>query len=176
MSASILANEIKQVVIDMKSEKVTTRSKGLDNFHHLIDNRGHEVYRLLISDQEDCITWPNLYFDLHDALKQQCVRLDSCRSGSSLTTLKNKNDSFKSALTKCINLANEKSLSIPFRQICDTVFECFGNPVIRKYFDVCYLKIISKHVLNTKFNLDGLEISDWSSKFMKKNIFDFNSI
>lgn len=160
----ILSNEIKQAIIDLKSDKASLRSKGLDNIQQLIDNRSNDIDSILRSNHEDYITWSTLYSELHETIREQCLRLESCRSGSSLTTLKNKNDAYKSIFTKCINLANQHNSNVPLRRICETAFECFSNTIFRTYFDGCYLKIINKHVLCTKFNLDSLEVSDWSSE------------
>lgn len=164
-TTTILSNEINQCVIDIKSDKVTIRQKGLDNIDNLLDNRSDDVARVLESGDEDCLSWKMFFAELHYALRDQSSRLDSARSVANLNTLKNKNDAYKSALTKCINLANQHTLNVPLRNICETAFECFDNAAVRKYFDGCYLKIVNKHILNTKFHLDGLEFTHWSRKF-----------
>lgn len=164
MSSVYLCRDIKQILIDIKSDKTTVRSKSLNDFQQIIDDRSEELHRALTSDDEDAITWNALYFELHEALKEQCVRLESCRTASTLNTMKNKNDAYKSILTKCINVANERDPNIPLRSISDSVFDCFESSSISKYFDTCYLKITYKHILNTKFNLVELKVNDWSRK------------
>lgn len=168
----ILSNKINQYVIDIKSDKVTTRNTALEDIITLLDNQPDDVNSVLESGDEDFISWKNLFTEMHYAIQDQCNRLDSARSATNLITLKNKNDAYKSALIKCINLANNHKLNVPLRCICELAFECFGGATIRKYFDGCYLKIINTHILNTKFPLDNLELTHWSRKFFNlKHIF-----
>lgn len=162
-TTSILINEIKQTFIDLKSDKVTVRTKALDNLNNLIDNRSTEINHVLLSDGNDT-DWSYVYGELHIAITEQVARLDSSRSTASQSSLQNRNDGFKSALTKCINLANEKAVNVSLQKICSTAFECFGNATFRKYFHTCYLKIVNRKVLNANSNLDELRISDWSRK------------
>lgn len=159
----ILSNKINQYVIDIKSDKVTTRQSALDGIGTLFDNQPDDVTAALECGDEDCMSWKNLFIELNYAVQEQCNRLDSARSATNLNTIKNKNDIYKGALIKCINLANQHKLNVPLRSICEAAFECFGNATMRKYFDGCYLKIINTHILNTKFSLDNLELTHWSS-------------
>lgn len=163
-TTKILSNKINQYAIDIKSDKVKTRQNALEGIGTLLDNQPGDVIGVLESGDEDCMSWKNLFNELHSAVQEQCGRLDSARSATSLNTLINKNDPFKGALIKCINLANHHKLNVPLRDICEAAFECFGNATMRKYFDGCYLKIINIQILNAKFPLDNLELSHWSRK------------
>lgn len=172
-TTKILSNKINQYVIDIKSDKVTTRQSALDGIGTLFDNQPNDVIAVLESGDEDCMSWKNLFTELHYAVQEQCSRLDSTRNATTLNTLKNKNDAYKGALIKCINLANQQKLNVPLRNICEAAFDCFGNATVRKYFDGCYLKVINTHILTTKFPLDGLELTQWSRKFLVILIFFF---
>lgn len=163
-SMPYLCRDIKQILIDIKSDKTAVRTRSLNDFQQIIDDRANELHRALVLDDEDAITWHFLYFELHEALKEQCRRLESCRAASTLNTMRNKNDIYKLILTKCIDVANERVSNIPLRKICDSVFECFEYAFIFKYFDACYLKIAYKHILNTKYNLNELKENDWKCK------------
>lgn len=165
-TTQILLNRINQCVIDIKSDKVATRNSALEHIGTLLDNQPDDVIRVFESGDENCLSWKNLFIELHYAVQDQCSRLDSARNATNLNTLTNKNDAYKGALIKCINLANQHKLNVPLRNMCEAAFECFRNATMRKYFDGCYLKIINAHILNTKFPLDNLELTHWSRKYL----------
>lgn len=180
-SSTALLIQIKQLVsIDLKSDKVTVRAKSLDEFHNIFDNRSRELStifrprdnnRMDVDNDDDdhvILTWSELFTSLHEAIKDQCIRIDGCKSVGSQKSLIAKNDAYKEALRKCINLANEHIPNVPYTKICQTAFECFQVPSVRNYFDALYLQIVRKHILNARHSLSEIKISDWSRKF---NIF-----
>lgn len=175
-ATQLLINQIKQTLTDISSDKVTIRTKALDNFNNLVDNRSDDVCRVLNSLVDEDFKWHTVFRELSNAVRDQSYRVDNCRSATSSSQQKNKNDSYKTALAKWVNLANQQAPNISPRIICDVAFECFRTPSIRQSFDLCYLKIVFKHVLDTRFSLDELEVSDWSRKpffqhfFLKENI------
>lgn len=178
-SSTALLIQIKQLVsIDLKSDKVTVRAKSLDEFHNIFDNRSRELSTIfrpkdnnnrMDVDNDDydhvVITWSELFTSLHEAIKDQCMRIDSSRSAASQKSLIAKNDAYKEALRKCINLANEHIPNVPYTRICQTAFECFQTPSVRNYFDALYLQIVRRHILNARHSLSEIKISDWSRKF-----------
>lgn len=164
MSAEIILNQtIRQYLLDLKSDKVTTRTKSLENIQRQLDDRPADLKKCFAYCDEDAIKWKDFYHSLHDAVREQCERLDKC-TRANIETTKNKNDAYKTVITKCINLANEPVAQIPLRTICDTVLGCFRTATHCKYFASCYLKIAHKHILSTKGNLNELKASDWAGK------------
>lgn len=176
---TVLLTQIRQVLIDLKSEKITVRSKCLDEFHNILDNRSRDLLVFLRSshnnrtddDDHEVLTWSDLFSGLHDAIKDQCARLDaSNRSQTMLKSLIAKNDGYKGALRKCINLANEDGPNVSYTKICHAAFECFDTPAMNAYFDDLYMQIVRKHILNAKHSLSELKITDWSRKCHKMHI------
>lgn len=165
---SILLTNVKQVLIDLKSDRANVRSQSLDNFHNILDNRSSELCALFRSshnydDGDDTFSWSELFYGLHDAIKDQCIRLETSRSQSQ-KSLVAKNDGYKEALRKCINMANERVPNVSYTKICHAAFECFENSTIRHHFDVLYLQIVFRHILSARHNISELKISDWSCK------------
>lgn len=172
--------QIKQLVaIDLKSDKATVRTKSLDEFHNILDNRSKELNAILRPipkssnnhrmdvddvDDHDAFTWSDLFTCLHEALKDQCIRIDACRSAQTQKTLMGKNDAYKEALRKCVDLANEHTPCVPYTKICHAAFECFQVPSIHIHFDGLYLQIVKKHILSAKHSLSDIKSDDWKSK------------
>lgn len=164
-----LLNQVRQILIDLKSEKATVRSKGLDEFHNILDNRSKELSAILrsnnnYSDDEDPFTWMHLFEEVHGAVKDQCYRIDSGNRSQSQKGLIGKNDGYKEALRKCINAANEHIPNVSYTKICNAALECFDTSCIRKHFDAVYLQIVFKHILNAKHCLNELKVDEWSRK------------
>lgn len=176
-SMTALLMQIKQLVlIDLKSDKTTVRTKCLDDFHNIFDNRGKELCAILRTnnnqrnandddDDTETFTWSQLFTGLHEALKDQCMRIDAAKSVQTQKTLIAKNDAYKEALRKCVNMANEHIPNVPYTKICHASFECFQVPALRMYFDGLYLQIVKKHILNAKHSLSDIKIAEWSRKF-----------
>lgn len=167
---SILLMNVKQVLIDLKSDRVNVRSQSLEQFHNILDNRSAELSALFRSnsnndDAEESFTWSELFHGLHDAIKDQCIRLDTSRSQSQ-KSLMAKNDIYKEALRKCIDGANETVPNVPYTRICHAAFECFENNTIRHHFGGLYLQIVFRHILSAKHSISEIKISDWSCKFV----------
>lgn len=171
---SALLMQIKQLVlIDLKSDKVTVRTKSLDEFHNIFDNRSKDLYAILRArnndrtdddDDHETFTWSELFIGIHEALKDQCMRIDAGRRAQNQKSLIAKNDSYKEALRKCINVANEHIPNVSYTKICQAAFECFSMPSVSIYFDAVYLQIVRKHILNAKHSLSEIKVADWSRK------------
>lgn len=178
-SMTALLKQIKQIVlIDLKSDKATVRTKCLDEFHNIIDNRSKEMCSILGANKKHCstndddddeddhetFTWSELFTCLHEALKDQCARIDMSRGAQNQKSQIAKNDTYKEVLRKCINLANEHVPNVSYKKICHAAFECFNVQSIRIYFDALYLQIVRKHILNAKHSLSEIKIDEWSRK------------
>lgn len=169
-SQSALLVNVKQVLINLRSDKTTTRAQGLQNFHSILDNRSADLRSILVpttnqhSDEydDDPFTWTHLFDGLHDAIKEQCQRIHASKSTQSQKSLISKNDEYKEALRKCINMANERIAHVAYRKICHSALECFETPNIAMHYDVLYLQIVYKHILNAKHSIGELSIGDWS--------------
>lgn len=181
--AALLMNIKQFVFIDLKSEKVTARTQSLDHIHNIFDNRGEELCAILRStntnrSDDDSFSWRDLFDGLHEAIKDQCMRIDAGRRSQNQKTLIAKNDAYKEALRKCINLANKHNPNVSYTKICHSAFECFEIPAISPHFDSIYLQIVLKHILNAKHSTSELKVADWSRKCLilpfslhtKKNI------
>lgn len=167
MASQIALNQmVSQSLLDLKNSKVTIRTKSLDHIQALLNDRPNDLKTAMAYSlaYQDAISWDKLYSGLHDAIKDQCDRLDQC-SQSNFATTKNKNDAYKSAISKCIDLATEQQPEIKLRNICSSVLECFENATQCKFFAPCYLKIAHKHILNSKSNLNELKLEEWTRKY-----------
>lgn len=171
-SQSVLLTNVKQVLIDLRSDKATLRAHGLQNFHNILDTRSAELRVILRpnannrhpDDYDEDFTWTQLFDGLHDAIREQCQRIYAAKSTQSQKTLISKNDEYKEALRKCINVANEKIAHVSYKKICVSAFECFGTANIAMYYDALYLQIVYKHILNAKHSTGELLVADWSRK------------
>lgn len=161
---AVLSQTIKHHLLELKSDKITVRTKSLESIERIFDDRSRDLKITIANGDVDTVTWTELYFGLHDSLKDQCDRLDKC-TRANLDTTRNKNGAFKTVITKCINLASENVPHIPLRTVLETVLECFQNATSCTHFASCYLKIAHNFVLNTKSNLNELKLADWSCKY-----------
>lgn len=169
-----LVTNIEQVLIDLRSDKTTVRAKSLENLHSYFDSRSDDLHAIFKSntnnrrnndDDNELLSWSSLFNGLHNAIRNQCALIGASRSQQTQKTLIAKNDAFKEILRKCINLANERTPNVSYKQICQVAFDCFGSPEMCSYFDALYLQIIYKHILNAKHNIGELNKTEWSRKF-----------
>lgn len=175
-SNQALLTNIKQSLIDLRSDKSNVRAHGLTNFHSILDNRSSDLSLILRETtnrndyEDDPYTWSNLFEDLHSAIREQCQRIAG-KSSQSQKSLISKNDEYKEALRKCINVANEQIPHVAYKRICHTAFECFETPAIAIYYETLYLQIVYKHILNAKQSIGELLVADWSREFFKCSFF-----
>lgn len=173
-SNAALLLSIKQVLIDLRSDKTNVRANGLQSFHSLFDNRSSDLSLILRpttqrrnghDEEDDLFTWTNLFDELNSAIREQCQRIHAAKSVQSQKSLVSKNDEYKEALRKCINVANEQIPNVAYKKICHAAFDCFETPAIAMFYDALYLQIIYKHILNAKHSISELLVADWSRKF-----------
>lgn len=160
MSLDILEREIDKQLVDIRSDKVTVRTKALESLHQIFDNRSKELIKLLGTKRG--VTWTSLHRNLHEALKAQAERLDDPRC---TTATKNRSGDYSTALMKCVDIANAQTQSITYDVLLETAFEAFADNATRKHCDLCYVQIIRKHVLKSRRNLATVKISQWSRKY-----------
>lgn len=170
-SQSVLLTNIKQALIDIKSDKTNVRAHGLQSFHNILDNRSADLRLVLASTNrraddydDDPVTWTHVFDDLHSAIREQCQRIHAVKSSQSQKSLISKNDEYKEALRKFINVANEKIAHVSYKKICISAFECLETPAIAMHYDALYLQIVYKHILNAKHSIGELLVGDWSRK------------
>lgn len=170
-SNSALLINIKQALIDLRSDKSTVRAHGLQNFHNIFDNRSSDLSVILrpttnsrCDDDDDPFIWSNLFDEVHGAIRDQCQRIHASKSSQGQKGLIAKNNEYKEALRKCINVANEQNPNVSYKKICHATFDCFDTPAIAQYFDALYLQIVYKHILNAKHSIGELLAADWSRK------------
>lgn len=167
--AALLTNIKQYICIDTKSDRANTRTQSLENIHNIFDNRGDELCAILRSnnnnrDDDDSLSWSELFDGLHDAIRDQCRRIDIGKRSQNQKTLIAKNDAYKEALRKCINLANKHVPNVSYTKVCHAAFDCFEDPLMSPHFDALYLQIILKHILNAKHSTSELKLTDWSRK------------
>lgn len=160
MSSDILERDIEKLLGDIRSDKVTVRTKALESLQQIFDNRSRELIKLLGTKRD--VTWIGLHRNLHDALKAQADRLEDPRC---TTATKNRSGDYSTALMKCVDIANAQTQNITYEALLETAFEAFAYNAMRKHFDLCYVQIIRKHVLKSRRKLATVKISQWSRKY-----------
>lgn len=160
MALDILLHDIEKSLLDIQSDKVTVRTKALESLQHIFDNRSQEVIKVLASKQD--VSWRGVYMNLHDAVNAQAARLDDSRC---TTATKNRSSDYSNTLMKCINLANSQTQNIAYDVILETAIQSFADVSMRNHFDLCYVQIIRKHILNSRHNLATVKIHQWSRKY-----------
>lgn len=164
----ILLRHIETLLVDIQSDKVTIRSKALDSLQQMFENRSDEVVNVLASNQG--VSWNGLFLCLHQSVKAQAARLNEDRCTAAT---KNRTGDYSNTLTKCIYLANSHTQNITYDAIFDTAFEVFGDVSLRKHFDLCYLQIIRKQILNSCRCLATVKIHQWSRKCCELHFHSF---
>lgn len=141
-------------------------------FGSILDNRSSELSAILRptqrhngdDDDDDPFTWTQLFDGLHSAICEQCQRIAASKSAQSQKSLISKNDEYKEALRKCINVANEQIPHVSYKKICHSAFDCFETPAIATHYDALYLQIVYKHILNAKHSIGEIVVAEWSRK------------
>lgn len=163
-----LAKELLVIRTEIQSSKPTPRTKALEKLSYIFDNRCEEIVRLLsLAYIEAETSWTQLFETLNDALQQQTINLEASKGTAGFKTIDNKSNEHINVFQKCINLANRERQNISYRDILDSAFECFKERQMSKYFDLCYLQVVKKNVLQySKGNLAEIKIKDWCRKFL----------
>lgn len=165
MALEILGRDIEKLLGDIRSYKVTVRTKGLDSLQQIFEGRSRELTELLSSELCGAVTWNSLLRCLHEAVKTQAGRLDDPRC---TTATKNRTGNYSTVLRKYLDLANDQTQNIAYDVIFEIAFDAFAGAATREHFDLCYVKIIRKHVLQSCHNLATVKISHWSSEYTLK--------
>lgn len=160
MALEILLLDIEKLLGDIHSDKVTVRTKAFESLQQKFEDRSKEVIRVLATPQD--VSWKKVYMSLHEAVKAQAARLDDSRC---TTATKNRSNDYTNTLMKCINLANSQRPNITYDVILGSAFDAFGDVSTQKHFDLCYVQIIRKHILNSRHNLATVKINEWSRKY-----------
>lgn len=161
-----LSRELNVFVADIQDEKVTVRTKALEKIQYVIDSRPEEITKLLsLTYFNNQPSWSDLYIALTRAIQSQATRLDKSRNAANLSSQENKNRDYINAIQKLVQLANSSAIQIQFSVIIESAIQCFKEKYIRKYFDLCFLQIVKKHVLCSKGNLADIKPVEWNSKY-----------
>lgn len=162
MALEILGRDIEKLLGDIRSDKVTVRTKALESLQHIFEGRSRDFTELLSTELYCGVTWKDLLRSLHEAVKAQADRLDDPRC---TTATKNHSGAYLTTLMKYLDLANDQTQNIAYDAIFEIVFEAFAGAATRKHFDHWYVQIIRKHVLKSHRTLATVEISHWHSEY-----------
>lgn len=164
MALQALSTNLLQIQTDIRSTKVQIRHKALDKLDNIFNNREDELETVLSGSTFDApTTWLQIFDGAHEAIVQQCSKLAS--DGKESATMESRNRIHINVIQKTMNLANKNIPKIEANEVLEKCFHCFGTPAISKYFGVCYLQILRKHILSSKSQLGEIKINEWSRKF-----------
>lgn len=165
-----LTANLEKIEIDICSNKITIRQKGLEKLDQILNERSDELTELLSSRSDSgfpSTTWIHLFDSAHQAVIQQSNRYSETLDKKAIELLESRSAIYKIVIQKLLNTANANSLQISIDNILEKCFHCFENRTLSKFFGECYLQILNKHVLcSVTGNLGDIRTSSWCSKFL----------
>lgn len=163
-----LSQTLVKLETEIRSVKQTVRHKAFEKLQTLLDSRSDELAQLLQGQVYQAeVGWSDLVDSAHEGCIQQVTRLEESQLQKGLSAIEQKNQLHWNVLQKLIALANRNALNIPYGNILNKAFHCFGNRWMVQYFGMCYLQIVYRNVLTSKEDLEGVKISEWSRKLIE---------
>ncbi|XP_055632335.1 serine/threonine-protein kinase ATM [Toxorhynchites rutilus septentrionalis] len=159
-SLAILDRELCSIVDEMRSGKVTQRQKAFEKLELILNSREDDILRYMAANKYDT-NWKDILGAAHHGIKIQNDRMGEPNTVGALSA-EGKSYIYIKVVQKVVDLAmNRNEPEISFDELIKRIIEVLNDSSMAKYFCVCYIQILQKHVLNTKWDLTVIRAEQW---------------
>ncbi|XP_058447128.1 serine/threonine-protein kinase ATM [Malaya genurostris] len=161
-SLSILDRDLCGVLTEMRSDKITQRSKAFEKLEAILNNREEDILRYM-SEQKFDTNWQDVLEATHHGIhKQNRKMVETNSKGSSGGLPDSKCIIYIKVIQKVVDLAmNRGTPQIKFSELIKRTLDVLGDPEMLEHFGTCYVQILQKYVLNSKHDLTVITYDEW---------------
>ncbi|XP_041786934.1 serine/threonine-protein kinase ATM-like [Anopheles merus] len=150
---SVMDRDLCLLLVEMSSEKVTVRQKAFNKMSTILNNREDDFLDYMASDAFET---------------QWCAVLDAAYHGiqkqsyAITTQVQSKNHDYVVVLHKLVELAMDRDApQLPHSQLIGCFVRAINDQAMRDSFGVCFLHVLNKFVLCSKWCLTPVSYEHW---------------
>nr|XP_029716686.1 serine/threonine-protein kinase ATM-like [Aedes albopictus] len=159
-SLSTLDRDLCGILAEMRSDKITQRQKAFEKLEMILVNREEDILRYMAEQKFDT-SWHDMLEAAHHGAQKQnrkMVEPGATSGGESKSYI------YIKVIQKVIDLAmNRTRPEITFSELIKRSIDVLGDSSMLQYFGVCYLQVLHKHVLSSKWDLTVITYDEWIS-------------
>ncbi|XP_055549557.1 serine/threonine-protein kinase ATM [Wyeomyia smithii] len=161
-SLAVLDRDLCGVLAEMRSEKISQRTKAFEKLELMLDNREEDMLRYMAEQKYDT-GWPDLLDAAHHGIQKQNRKLNETSASTGATNnVSSKCYAYIKAIQKIVDLAmNREEAHIKFSELIRRCCDALSDSSMLQNFGVCYVQILQKHVLNSKWDLTVITYDEW---------------
>ncbi|XP_058819589.1 serine/threonine-protein kinase ATM [Topomyia yanbarensis] len=161
-SLSALDRDLCGILTEMRSEKITQRSKAFEKLDSILHNREEDIIRYMTEQKFDT-NWQDVLEAAHHGIhKQNRKLLETNSTGAGGVVVDSKCYIYIKVIQQVIDLAmNRGEPQIKFSELIRRIMDVLGDSGMLQYFGTCYVQILQKHVLNSKRDLTVITYDEW---------------
>ncbi|XP_053693335.1 serine/threonine-protein kinase ATM [Sabethes cyaneus] len=162
-SLAVLDRDLCGVLAEMRSEKISLRTKAFEKLELMLNNREEDMLRYMAEQKFDT-GWHDLLDAAHHGIQKQNRKLleTSTSASGGATNVQSKCYAYIKVIQKVVELAmNREQPQIKFSEIIRRTGDVLSDPSMLQNFGVCYVQILQKHVLNSKWDLTVITYDEW---------------
>lgn len=157
-SLSILDRDLCGILAEMRSEKMTQRQKAFEKLELILNNREEDILRYMAEKKFDN-NWQDLLEAAHHGIQKQNRKMFEPNAAASAES---KSYIYIKVVQKVVDLAmNRGEPQIQFSELIRRSMDVLSDHAMLRYFGVCYVQILQKHVLNSKWDLTVITYDEW---------------
>ena len=153
---SVMDRDLCLLLVEMSSEKVTVRQKAFNKMSTILNNREDDFLDYMASDAFET---------------QWCAVLDAAYHGiqkqsyANTAQVQSKNHDYVVVLHKLVELAMDRDApQLPHSQLIGCFVRAINDQAMRDSFGVCFLHVLNKFVLCSKWCLTPVSYEHWKGK------------
>lgn len=164
-SLSILDRDLCSILADMRAEKVTQRQKAFEKLELILNSREDDILRYMAEKKFDT-SWQDVMDAAHHGIQKQNRKVTDSNAAGGMSA-EGKNYIYIKVLQGVIDLAmNREEPHIKFADLIKRVTEVLSDSSMLQYFGICYIQILQKHVLNSKWDITVVTYEEWKGEIL----------
>ncbi|XP_055591909.1 serine/threonine-protein kinase ATM isoform X2 [Uranotaenia lowii] len=165
-SLSILDRDLCGILAEMRSDKITQRQKAFEKLESILVNREDDILRYMSEGKFDN-SWQDLLEAAHHGIQKQNRKMVEPGAASGALA-ESKSYIYIKVIQKVVDLAMTKGgPQLKFSDLIHRSLHVLSDDNMLQYFGVCYLQILQKYVLNSKWDLTVITFDEWTAIITK---------
>uniref|UniRef100_A0A182Y8C8 Serine/threonine-protein kinase ATM n=1 Tax=Anopheles stephensi TaxID=30069 RepID=A0A182Y8C8_ANOST len=154
---AVMDRDLCSLMVEMPSEKVTVRQKAFNKMNTILNNREEDFLAYMQSDSFET-AWSALFDAAYHGIQRQSY------GSASKGQAQSKNYDYVVVLHKLIELAmdREQGPQLSYGQLIGAFVRAMSDQALREGFGMCFLQVLQKFVLSTKWSLTTVSCEQWN--------------
>lgn len=159
-SLSTLDRDLCGILAEMRSDKITQRQKAFEKLELILVNREEDILRYMAEQKFDT-NWHDLLEAAHHGAQKQNRKMVEPNASSGAES---KSYIYIKVIQKVVDMAmNRTRPELKFSELIKRSIDVLEDTSMLQYFGVCYLQVLHKHVLSSKWDLTVVTYDEWTS-------------